>query len=79
MYLGTVHADMQRKHDRRCPPAYEADQRLLLKLPSGRLDVFDILHQSRLLKVTAHILCVQNRIFILQGLLSDRSQTLIEN
>lgn len=57
---------MQRMHDSRCPPAYEADQWLILKLPSGRLDVFDVLHQSRLLKATTHILCVQNRLFILQ-------------
>jgi hypothetical protein len=59
--LGTVHADMQRKHDCRCLLAYEADQRLVLKLPSGRLDAFDVLHQSRLLpsSVQQHIYFVQ--------------------
>lgn len=35
-----------------CPPTYKADQRLISKLPSGRLDAFNVLHKSRLLPPT---------------------------
>jgi hypothetical protein len=82
MYLGTVHIDMQRMQDCSCPPTYEADQRLILKLPSGRLDVFSVLHQSRLLPstttTTPHLLCVKGQIVCKEGLLDNRSQALIK-
>lgn len=42
----------------RCLPAYEADQRLLLKLPSGRLDVFAFVEGNN-----THFVCTKSNIY----------------